>query len=61
MPKVTSKMLDDMVKRLRKGEAVKCPLCEKGVLEPVGDYQTTYAFKCSECGERLHMSPVVNK
>lgn len=61
MPKVTSKMLDYMVKRLRRGEVVKCPLCENGVLEPIGDYQTTYAFKCSECRERLHMSPVVNK
>lgn len=61
MAKVTSKMLDDIVKRLRNGEVVKCPLCEKGKLEPVGDYRTTYAFRCSGCGERLLMEPMVKK
>ena len=61
MSRVTSKMLDDIVKRLRKGESVKCPLCEKGVLEPIGNYKTTYAFKCSECGERLLMEPMLKK
>lgn len=61
MPKVTSKMLDDIVKRLRKGEEVRCPLCEKGNLEPVGDCRTTNSFRCSACGQRLIMDPIVTK
>lgn len=61
MPKITSKLLDDIVRRLRKGESVKCPLCERGELEAVGDYRTTHCFRCNSCGERLLMDPVVNK
>lgn len=61
MAKVTSKMLDDIVKRLRKGESAECPLCEKGVLVPIGDYRTTYSFRCSVCGERLILDPIVKE
>lgn len=61
MQKINSIVLEDIVKRLRKGEKVECPLCQNGYLEPVGDYRTTYAFRCNGCGERLLMEPMTRK
>lgn len=47
--------LNEIVKRLRNGEEVTCPICHKGKMEGVGDYKTTKCFKCNDCGKRLNM------
>lgn len=61
MRKVTSKTLDEIIRRLRNGEQVQCPLCEDGNLEPIGDYKSTHCFQCSGCGEKLNMDPVIKE
>lgn len=43
----------EVLKLLRKGEAVKCGKCGEGVLEPIGNYKTTNTFKCSKCNNQL--------
>ena len=45
-----------MMKRLRNGETVTCPLCEKGVLESKGDYRVTHCFECTECKKKLNIN-----
>lgn len=42
-----------LLKDLRSGKTVICPICRKGHFVPVGDYRTTHGFNCSECGESV--------
>lgn len=44
-----------MLKKLRKGEKVVCPLCEKGFLVTSGDYKTTHGFHCTNCNKKLNI------
>lgn len=34
----------EIVKRIRNGEKVQCPLCKKGQIQPIGDRQYTTIF-----------------
>lgn len=46
---------NEMVKKLRDGEKVTCPLCKKGVMISTGDHKTTHGFQCSHCKKRLNI------
>lgn len=46
---------NEMLNKLRRGEEVICPLCNKGVMVPVGDYKITHGFHCSHCKKRLNL------
>ena len=45
--------LNEMIKKLRNGEKVTCPHCEKGIMIPTGNHKTTHGFHCDHCKERL--------
>jgi hypothetical protein len=47
---------NDMMKKLREGERVMCPLCKSGVLEPVGACETTHCFVCDNCKKKLNIN-----
>lgn len=51
------------INKLRNGEIVKCPCCNKGVLNPANGTTPDKAgnFKCSECGEKLHLNFRIKK
>lgn len=46
------------INKLRNGETIKCSCCNKGILKPLYGTATEKAscFKCSECGEKLHIN-----
>lgn len=46
----------ELFKKMRKGEKVECPLCEKGIMLPVGDYKTTHCFTCSNCEKKWNIN-----
>lgn len=46
---------NEMIKKLRTGEKVQCPLCNKGTMVAVGDYKITHGFYCSHCKEKLNI------
>lgn len=48
--------LNDMIKKLRNGEKVTCPLCGKGILQAIGNCETTKGFKCTECKKGLNIN-----
>lgn len=49
--------LHEILVRLREGQKVICPLCNKGMLKPVNnsDYKTTHGFKCSCCEKMMNI------
>ena len=52
--RLTAEDMIKMVKRLRKGEKVLCPLCERGTMESViENFEVSNCFKCSFCREKL--------
>lgn len=53
---VTPNEMNNLVKRLRKGERVICPLCEKGILETRGNHKTSPGFQCNHCKKRLNIN-----
>ena len=46
----------EIIKKLRNGDKVSCPICGKGHLESIGDFKTTHCFKCSECKKKLNIN-----
>ena len=44
-----------LLKDLRSGILVTCPICKEGQLTPIGDYKTTHGFVCSKCPARLNI------
>lgn len=53
---MTPNEMNNLVKRLRKGERVICPLCEKGILETRGNHKTSPGFQCNHCKKRLNIN-----
>lgn len=47
---------NEMMKNLRDGKEVSCPLCGKGHLKPIGDCTTTHCFECNECKKKLNIN-----
>lgn len=47
---------NELMKKMRTGEKVSCPLCEKGVMIPIGDYKSTHCFVCSKCKKRWNIN-----
>lgn len=39
----------EMLKKLRDGESVTCPKCNKGIVIPKGDCKITKVFHCEKC------------
>ena len=39
----------DNLQRMRNGEKIKCPKCERGFISAVGDPKTTNVFRCDAC------------
>ena len=48
--------IDDMIKKLREGKLVKCPLCHEGHMIPVGNHKTTKCFYCDKCNKKLNLN-----
>ena len=46
----------EIVKRIRNGEKVQCPLCKKGQIQPIGDRQYTTIFSCDNSKKTLHLN-----
>lgn len=44
------------LKKMRNGEKVTCKHCGKGIMQPVGDYKTTYCFVCDNCHAKLNIN-----
>lgn len=53
---MTPEELNKMIKRIRNGEKVTCPLCGKGIFETRGDYRTSPGFQCTHCKKRLNIN-----
>ncbi len=47
---------NEMMKKLRNGEEILCPVCGKGHLKSIGDCTTTHCFECSECKKKLNIN-----
>ena len=47
---------NEMLKKLRNGEKVTCPLCNKGTMVPTGNHKTTRGFECSSCKKKLNIN-----
>ena len=45
-----------MIKKLRSGEKVQCPLCNKGTMISVGDCIKSHGFYCSHCKQKLNIN-----
>lgn len=47
--------LAEILKRLKNGEKVVCPACNKGILIPIGTDNATkaHSFKCDKCSELI--------
>lgn len=52
---MSPKEIGVMIRKLRKGEKVTCPECNKGVIFPVGDYKITHGFYCDKCGFKINI------
>lgn len=46
----------ERIEKMRKGEKIKCPKCEKGFIAAVGEPENAYIFKCDECGTSMVMT-----
>lgn len=46
----------EMVKKIRNGESVKCPSCEKGIVRPIGSRESALIFSCDNCNKSLHLT-----
>lgn len=46
---------------LQKGEEVKCPICNKGIIKAINDADpaTCHGFYCTKCEYKLHWDPQV--
>lgn len=42
-------------KKLRAGEKVKCPECEKGVITTNSDPKISHFFKCTHCNLKINI------
>lgn len=40
----------EKIEKIRNGEKIKCPRCDTGFISAVGNPQTTYLFRCNNCG-----------
>ena len=45
--------VEDMIKRIKNGEKVKCPLCSSGYFQKNPDISNQWTFYCSECKKKL--------
>lgn len=45
--------IGDMIRKLRKGEKVRCPQCEKGTISPKKPNEIH--FQCSECNFTINL------
>ncbi len=39
----------ERIRRMRNGERIKCPKCDKGYWVALGTPETAYAFHCDSC------------
>ena len=49
--------LNEVLKKLRDGEQVICPICNKGIMKPINnaDYKIAHGFQCGSCGETMNI------
>lgn len=40
---------DERIDKMRNGEKIKCPKCEKGFFSAVGNPNSTKVFRCDAC------------
>ena len=40
---------NERIKKMRNGEKIKCPRCEKGYISAVGEPEKTNVFRCDTC------------
>lgn len=45
----------EIIKKLRKGEEVICPECNKGKLVTEYDYKISHNFHCTECDLEINL------
>lgn len=41
--------IDLKIEKMRNGEKLKCPKCEKGFISAIGEPKTTNVFRCDSC------------
>lgn len=51
----------ERIKRMRSGERIKCPRCEKGYISAVGAPDVANVFKCNKCGNSIVLTVDRNK
>lgn len=39
----------ERIEKMRNGEKIKCPRCEKGYISAIGDPKKTKTFRCDNC------------
>ena len=44
---------EQRIQKMRNGEKLKCPKCEKGFVSAVGNPKTTKVFRCNDCGTSI--------
>ncbi len=51
----------DLFERLHGGEQIKCKVCGKGSIKPMGNkpIEEEYCFECNHCGAHYRYDPVV--
>ena len=40
---------NERIEKMRNGEKIKCPRCEKGYISAVGEPRKTKVFRCDTC------------
>lgn len=55
--RLTVEYIIEMTKKLKRGEKVICPLCERGTMESViENFEVSNCFVCSFCREKLNIN-----
>lgn len=51
-----AEQVHEIIKKLREGQEVICPVCGKGHLKTKGDAKESTCFICDSCGEKLNIN-----
>lgn len=50
---MSNREIGDMIRKLRRGEAVHCPQCENGIISPQKSNEVH--FQCTECDFMINL------
>lgn len=54
-------MKNERIEKMRNGEKIKCPRCEKGYISAIGEPENTKTFRCDTCQIGITLTIPYNK